>query len=207
LRGEKVMDKRFPVYISTMKLTMPRLEVYYPVVSGLDNINVQKKINSNILNLVYQMIKDQGYYENPQTTITGYYEIKTNERGILSIALTNYAFSGGAHGLTIMKSLTFDVETGKLYSLKDLFKDGSNYVDVLSEIIEEQIKERDIPIIMEFDKIRPDQDFYIADKALVIYFQLYDLEPYAYGFPQFPISVYEIQDIIKENGPLGQMLY
>ncbi len=201
------MDKRFPVYISTMKLTMPRLEVYYPVVSGLDNINVQKKINSNILNLVYQMIKDQGYYENPQTTITGYYEIKTNERGILSIALTNYAFSGGAHGLTIMKSLTFDVETGKLYSLKDLFKDGSNYVDVLSEIIEEQIKERDIPIIMEFDKIRPDQDFYIADKALVIYFQLYDLEPYAYGFPQFPISVYEIQDIIKENGPLGQMLY
>ncbi|QUH20043.1 DUF3298 and DUF4163 domain-containing protein [Alkaliphilus sp. B6464] len=201
------MDKRFPVYISTMKLTMPRLEVYYPVVSGLDNINVQKKINSNILNLVYQMIKDQGYYENPQTTITGYYEIKTNERGILSIALTNYAFSGGAHGLTIMKSLTFDVETGKLYSLKDLFKDGSNYVDVLSAIIEEQIGERDIPLITKFDKIRPDQDFYIADKALVIYFQLYDLEPYAYGFPQFPISVYEIQDIIKEDGPLGQMLY
>lgn len=201
------MDKRFPVYISTMKLTMPRLEVHYPVVSGLNNINVQKKINSNILNLVYQMIKDQGYYENPQTTITGYYEIKTNERGILSIALTNYAFSGGAHGLTIMKSLTFDVETGKLYSLKDLFKDGSNYVDVLSEIIKEQIEERNIPIITEFDKIRPDQDFYIADKALVIYFQLYDLEPYAYGFPQFPISVYEIQDIIKEDGPLGQMLY
>lgn len=201
------MDKRFPVYISTMKLTMPRLEVYYPVVSGLNNINVQKKINSNILNLVYQMIKDQGYYENPQTTITGYYEIKTNERGILSIVLTNYAFSGGAHGLTIMKSLTFDVETGKLYSLKDLFKDGSNYVDVLSEIIEEQIEERDIPLIIEFDKIKPDQDFYIADKALVIYFQLYELAPYVYGFPQFPISVYEIQDIIKEDGPLGEMLY
>ena len=201
------MDKRFPVYISTMKLTMPRLEVYYPVVSGLNNINVQKNINSNILNLVYQMIKDQGYYENPQTTITGYYEIKTNERGILSIVLTNYAFSGGAHGLTIMKSLTFDVETGKLYSLKDLFKDGSNYVDVLSEIIEEQIEERDIPLITEFDKIRSDQDFYIADKALVIYFQLYELAPYAYGFPQFPISVYEIQDIIKEDGPLGEMLY
>ncbi|MBU5677212.1 DUF3298 and DUF4163 domain-containing protein [Alkaliphilus sp. MSJ-5] len=201
------MDKRFPVYISTMKLTMPRLEIYYPVVSGLNNINVQKNINSNILNLVYQMIKDQGYYENPQTTITGYYEIKTNERGILSIVLTNYAFSGGAHGLTIMKSLTFDVETGKLYSLKDLFKDGSNYVDVLSEIIEEQIEERDIPLITEFDKIRPDQDFYIADKALVIYFQLYELAPYAYGFPQFPISVYEIQDIIKEDGPLGEMLY
>lgn len=201
------MDKRFPVCINTMKLTMPRLDVYYPVVSGLNDMNVQRKVNNTILNLAYQMIRDQGFYENPQTTITGYYEIKTNERGILSLVLTNYAFSGGAHGITIMKSLTFDLETGKLYQLDDLFKAGSNYVDVLSEIIKEQIEERDIPVITEFNKIRPNQDFYIADKALVIYFQLYELAPYVYGFPQFPISVYEIQDIIKEDGPLGEMIY
>ena len=62
-------------------------------------------------------------------------------------------------------------------------------------------------MINEFTTIRPEQDYYIADKALVIYFQLYELTPYAYGFPYFPISVYEIQDIIDENGPLGRMLY
>ena len=45
----------------------------------------------------------------------------------------------------------------------------------------------------------------MADKALVIYFQLYDITPYVFGFPMFPISVYEIQDIIDENGPLGRM--
>lgn len=201
------MDTRFPACIITMKLFMPRLEVYYPAVSGLGNVNVEKRINETILNLVYKMIRDQGYYENPETTISAYYEIKTNERGILSLTLSNYAFSGGAHGLTIMKSLTFDVTTGKLYSLEDLFKKDSNYVDVLSEIIKLQIKERQIPLITEFNKIKPDQDFYIADKALVIYFQLYELAPYAYGFPQFPISVYEIEDIVLEDGPLGRMMY
>jgi len=201
------MDKRFPVCINTMKLTMPRLDVYYPVVAGLKNTNVQKRINNTILNLAYELIQDQGYYENPQTNITGYYELKTNERGILSLVLNNYAFSGGAHGMTIMKSLTFDLETGKQYCLNDLFKHGSNYIDVLSEIIKEQIEERDIPLLTEFDRIRPDQDFYIADKALVIYFQLYELTAYAYGMPQFPISVYEIQDIIKEDGPLGELMY
>ena len=61
-------------------------------------------------------------------------------------------------------------------------------------------------MITEFTTIKPDQDYYIADKALVIYFQLYDLVPYAWGFPMFPISVYDIQDIIDENGPLGKML-
>lgn len=200
------MDKRFPVCIITMHLRMPRVDVYYPVVVGLNNTMIQRKINNAILNLVYEMIRDQGYYENLQTTITGYYEIKTNERGILSLVLNNYAYSGGAHGITIMKSLTFDLETGKLYSLGDLFKSGSDYITVLSDIIKVQIKERDIPLIVDFDKIRPDQDYYIADKALVIYFQLYELAPYVYGFPQFPISVYEIQDIIKEDGPLGEML-
>lgn len=40
----------------------------------------------------------------------------------------------------------------------------------------------------------------------MIYYQLYELTAYVFGFPQFPISVYEIQDIIKENGPLGVML-
>ncbi|ABW19703.1 DUF3298 and DUF4163 domain-containing protein [Alkaliphilus oremlandii] len=201
------MDNRFPVCINTMKLTMPKLEVYYPSIGGISDINVQKKMNNTILNLVYQMIEDQGYYKNTETTITGYFEIKNNQRGILSLTLSNYAFSGGAHGMTIMKSLTFNVETGEEYSLSQLFKPGSNYVKVLSELIKVQIRERDIPVIEEFCAIKPNQDFYIADKILVLYFQLYELVPYAYGFPQFPISVYTIQDIINEDGPLGRMLY
>ncbi|MGI6066429.1 MAG: RsiV family protein, partial [Bacillota bacterium] len=95
---------------------------------------------------------------------------------------------------------------GRLYQLQDLFKPGADYVARLSEIIGIQIERRNIPILGEFTGIRPDQDFYIADKALVIYFQLYEITPYAYGFPYFPISVYEIQDIIDEEGPLGKMM-
>ena len=139
-----MMDNRFPVCINTMKLTMPKLEVYYPSVGGISDINVQKKINNTILNVVYRMIEDQGYYKNTETTITGYFEIKNNQRGILSLTLSNYAFSGGAHGMTIMKSLTFNVETGEEYGLSQLFKPGSNYVKVLSEMVKVQIKERDI---------------------------------------------------------------
>jgi hypothetical protein len=152
------------------------------------------------------MLSDQGYYSNPRTQVTASYEVKTNERGVLSLSLNNYAFAGGAHGMTIIKSLTFDVSTGRIYSLADLFKPGSDYQRVLSAIIEKQIKEREIPVINEFTGIKPDQDYYIADKVLVVYFQLYDLTPYAYGFPEFPITVYQVEDIVDENGPLGRMI-
>ncbi|WP_337445661.1 RsiV family protein [Ornithinibacillus scapharcae] len=67
------------------------------------------------------------------------------------------------------------------------------------------MKQRDIQLIEDFTEISPNQDFYIADKSLVIYFQLYEITPYVYGFPMFPISVYQIQDIIREDGPLGRM--
>lgn len=196
-----------PAIVTSQRLFGPRLDVVYPVVCGLSDYWVQEKINRDILRQVYSLLDKQGYYENPMTEVTGTYELKNNQRGILSLSIINYAFSGGAHGMTYIKSQTFDIASGRKYKLSSLFICGSDYIGRLSEIIKRQIEERDIPLINEFTTIKPEQDYYIADKALVIYFQLYELTPYAYGFPYFPISVYEIQDIIDENGPLGRMLY
>ncbi|HNU79629.1 MAG TPA: RsiV family protein, partial [Bacillota bacterium] len=68
-----------------------------------------------------------------------------------------------------------------------------------------QITDRNIDLLDEFKGIRPDQDFYIADKSLVLFFQLYEITPYYMGLQYFPISVYQIQDIIAEEGALGIM--
>ncbi|CAK7059867.1 DUF3298 and DUF4163 domain-containing protein [Tissierella carlieri] len=196
----------FPVEIKTLKLDMRRLEIYYPQVYGLENIYVEDKINDVILEVMYNQINQQGYYDNPETQITGTWELKNNQKGILSLTLINYAFSGGAHGLTIVKGLTFDIETGKLYELPELFKPGSDYIKVLSEEVKEQIEDRDIQTLGEFEHIKPNQDFYIADLSLTIFFQEYEIAPYVYGILYFPISIYEIEDIIDENGPLGRMI-
>lgn len=107
--------------------------------------------------------------------------------------------------MTYLRSLTFDLQKEKLCTLADLFKPGSPYVDRISTLIKEQIEKRGISLLNEFTQIKPDQDFYIADKTLVIYFQLYDITPYAFGFPMFPLSVYDLIDIIEENGPLGRL--
>ena len=101
--------------------------------------------------------------------------------------------------MTVLKSVTFDVATGRIYRLQDLFKENADYVKRLSEIIKRQIQERDIPVIVDFTSIKPDQDFYIENGTLVIYFQLYELAPYAYGFPTFRIPNDEIEDIIRKK--------
>lgn len=83
---------------------------------------------------------------------------------------------------------------------------GSPYIAVISELIQAQIARRDVPVLEPFKSIRADQDFYVADRSLIVYFQLYELTPYVYGFPYFPISVYDLQQIVNEDGPLGPML-
>lgn len=184
------------------------IQVFYPQVEKIQNLHLERFINQLIVQQTQHLINLQ-VGELPSTVVEmlGTYEIKNNQREVLSLSLSNYAYHyHAAHGMTYIKSLTFDLKKGSLCQLKDLFKPGSDYVQKISSLIQAQIVEREITLLEPFEQIKPNQDFYIADKALVVYFQLYDITPYVYGFPMFPISVYDLQDIINEDGPLGRMV-
>lgn len=198
-------DRIFPIIVNTLKWKKPSIDLYYPQIKDFQNPHRQEYINKIILNTIHKQLKKQDYYDNPNTKITGTYELKNNDKGILSMTIINYAYSGGAHGMTIVKGLNFDMKTCQLYRLDQLFKPGSNYIDKVSNIIKRQIKERNFPVLEEFHKIEPNQDFYIADKSIVIFFQLYDIAPYSAGIPYFPISIYELEDILNNNTPLSNM--
>ncbi|MCF6093791.1 DUF3298 and DUF4163 domain-containing protein [Microaerobacter geothermalis] len=201
---------RLPVPIHTVMITSPGVSIYYPQVIWPSNPMVQDRINHAIYQKVYRMfdsINQQGYFQPGKTELTGNYEVKNNQRGIVSLTLSNFAYTYPmAHPVDNLTSLTTDLRTGKIYKLKDLFKPGSPYVERISENIRVQIKRRDIPVFEEFKSIRPDQDYYIADKCLVIFFQRYEIAPRPAGYPMFPISIYDLQDMIKEDGPLGIMI-
>lgn len=197
-----------PVQIFTRRITTQddMVTIDYPVVKYLESPAVQHSINRGIVSQIDMLMREQGYYKGQKIEMLGWYEIKTNERGILSLTIGNYAFTyPSAHGLTIVKGLTFDIKSGESIKLKNLFKPSADYVKVLSDIAAEQIKERNIALLGEFKGITPEQDFYIADKSLVLFFQLYEITPYYMGIQYFPISVYQIQDIIDEEGALGIM--
>ncbi|WP_419878073.1 DUF3298 domain-containing protein [Brevibacillus centrosporus] len=196
---------RLPVTVLTRTITRPGTSIYYPQLTGLANQQAETQINRALLQTVQGLIHEQQRVQvQGNTQMQGSYEIKNNQRGIFSVTMNNYAYTPQmAHGMTFLGSVSADVDTGKLYALRDLFKPGSDYIKVLSTMIKAQIKQRQIPTLSDFTTIKPDQDFYLADKTLVIYFQLYEITPYYVGFPMFPISVYDLEPIIKEDGPLS----
>ncbi|PID04180.1 hypothetical protein CSV67_01530 [Sporosarcina sp. P2] len=197
-----------PAVIETYHIsnTKPKVDVYYPVFTQLDDPKIQQKLNQVLFKEMNNMLTDNNYYDPSLVEMVATYEIKNNQRDLFSINLIVYSFTGGAHGMTYVKSLTFDTKTGRQYKLQDMFKPGSPYVQRISEYIRRHIQQWKTPVLEPFTKIKPDQDFYIADTSLVVYFQLYEISPYVAGFPNFPIPLLDLQDIIKPNSPADRML-
>lgn len=193
------------VQIVDGQFVRPRMEINYPIIQGLPNPFIQNRLNGIIRRTVSTMIRQQGF--GPETMqMLGTYEVTLNQDDLLSLYLENYKYNfRAAHGLTIRKSLTMDTGTGRVYRLADLFLPGVNYVGRLSEIVQEQILERDIPLIVEFTGISPNQAYYLTPTELVLYFQLYEIAPYSAGIVEFPIPYTQIGDILLPTGPISRL--
>ncbi|MET3576001.1 DUF3298 and DUF4163 domain-containing protein [Bhargavaea ullalensis] len=197
-----------PVNIVThpIRLARPKVNIIYPQVTGLANPAAQTKINQAIISTLSGLMHELGYGNQNLVEMAGYFEVKTNERGLLSLILSVYSFTGGAHGLTLAKGLTFDIHTGRQYRLSELFKPGSNYKQLISGQIERLIKEWNMDLLEPFAGISDDQDFYLADHSLTVFFQLYELTAYVYGFPYFPIPLKSLESVISDDSPVEKLI-
>ncbi len=115
-----------------------------------------------------------------------------------------------ASGVESVKIYNMDKATGKLLTLSDLFQADSDYISVLTQSIQRQMKERmeadesltywvdsDIPA-MDFTQLDPNATFYInEDGQLVIVFDEGDVAPMYMGVVEFSIDKQDIADIIQ----------
>lgn len=203
-------DVTLPVNVRTFVAKSGTITIYFPQIYLPHNFKSAQSINHSIREIVNGLIKKQ-YDEQDASEfgeMIGTFEIKANERNILSMTFSNYAIIPfAAHGLTFMESLNVNVKTGEVYELADLFKASSNYREKITNIINEQIKNRKMDVFSPegIETISPTQNFYLTDQTLVIYFQQYEIAPYYVGLPLFPIPIFALESIIKENGPLDSL--
>lgn len=119
------------------------------------------------------------------------YKVTYNANGIVSLYFDRYLFTGGAHGTTKRYSDTWDLKTGRRLKLKDFYPAGTDYKALLLAEISCQISRAPDQFFEYYRKLLQESfnasDFYMTDEGIVIYFQQYDIAPYASGIPQFLI--------------------
>ena len=177
-----------------------------------DNKDISKYINDEITNSIMKFFnesqKQAEEYNNALPEVENKFvanvdfDVKKNSDNILSILVKYYKFAGGAHGYYENVAYNIDTRNGKFLTLSDLFKEDIDYKNVINEEIRMQIEEliksdEQNKGVYEFKSIGDKQKFYIQDDNLVVYFDLYDIAPYAAGIPEFMINVNKIDHILK----------
>jgi|AGTN01.1.fsa_nt_gi Protein of unknown function (DUF3298). len=152
----------------------------------------------------YIEAKRSGYPFNPFGTGLDY-TATYNEKGILSMYRDYYEYLGGAHPTTTRSSDTYDLKTGRVLPLQSFFPRGCDYVEKLIKEIRAQAEKNfaENPGIY-FDnypelilKYFNSESFYISPNGLTIYYQQYDLGPYAVGILEFTISFDKLKEMCK----------
>ncbi len=125
--------------------------------------------------------------------------VSYNDNNLLSVVINEWAYTGGAHPMSYKRAFTFDTRTGDALRLADLFRDGAGYRARLNSLLTEQIAARQIPIFdfSPFAGVKDNQEFYLTADGLVVYYQLYEYTPYAFGFLEFPIPYAQLADLLK----------
>ncbi|WP_172844406.1 DUF3298 and DUF4163 domain-containing protein [Tumebacillus algifaecis] len=178
----------------------PEIKIAYPQLSGLPDAAVQKKLNHLFRKAAqYQPQPDS----RPLVTYINEYKITLRHGSILNVLYDNYEFTGGAHGMSHRKSLLLNLQDGTRYALKDLFQPGVDYVTEISDVIKQQDKTHVLDTFHPFEKIDPDEGFFLTPEYLVIYFPPIKYTPYYMSFQNFQIPYAKLSNILKPEWRLS----
>lgn len=172
----------------------------------VDKLNVLYRTNAKVyektlVNNLYQ----QAMVEYEYSIANGFpirvfevfvdYNITYNKNCTLSLYFDQYEYTGGAHGMTVRTSDTWDLIRSRMMKLKDFFICDDAYQEYIITNISIQIAEQiaagdDMYFDDYFHLVRENfkpNNFYLVDEGIVIYYDLYDIAPYAAGIRTFLI--------------------
>ncbi|EHB62384.1 MULTISPECIES: WG repeat-containing protein [Paenibacillus] len=180
----------------------PDYLVYYPQLAGMRDQAAQQTLNTKLKEM--SQVKYIPPNQQLDYSYTGDFDVIFYKHQLLELELTGYNYPfGAAHGMPSKVFAAINLDNGRIYELKDLFKAGSDYVKELSRIVGKQIQEDPQYSYVfpdSYKGIAPNQPFNVTEDALHLVFAPYEIAPYAAGFPTFTIPFTQIMNIINTEG-------
>lgn len=200
---------------NTADITVPEVAVSTESTENSEVADKTKKsadeINSEIQSITEKLIDE---FEAEKKKEDGYQDMTVKSEVIATtdqyFTLKLMCFQSAGSSAEWDYYYTIDLTTGERLKLADLFQDGSNYLDVISQEIKTQMQAQmdadsnkiywlnsDMPE-GDFTSITNDTSFYLnSDNELVITFNEGDVAPMYMGCPTFTIPNDVLADIRK----------
>lgn len=135
--------------------------------------------------------------------ITGTADVGLN--GVINYTFHEDYYGGGAHPTQLVTIQRFDMQTGRVLSLWDVFTDSCS--NTLKGLLTKKLMEREEVNTLEelhekgflemVDMFLP-QNFWLDKDSLSFFFNQYDIAPYALGQTSLSFSYEELKPYLKE---------
>jgi hypothetical protein len=193
-----------------------KIESKYPVFTEGLSKDVQEKINLKVKDFITKSVDESktefdilskelialGSSAKPQ--YLGNVSVKSDlsKNPFLNVTFEIYAFSGGAHGITMLKTFVFDSKSGEEVSLQEVFT--GEYLKTLSILSKEALESKDpngdiYSFIEEGTTPEPDNfsTYTLEGDGMHITFSDYQVGPYVVGHPEIVISYDKLDGILR----------
>lgn len=193
------------------------ISISYPIASGskiADNINslILTYISSSLIGVPEATTIQAGLdsilaERNRDTIFPPYYPYSFTLDGevlyyenVISVLLTSYRFTGGAHGNSEIRVLNIDQKTGELLTLSDIFSD----IDQLKAVNHDCFTEKYAHdtafmggLFIEPDDLPLPDNMSLESTGLHVYYNQYEIAPYYYGIIEYDIPIKSIEHLLK----------
>ncbi|MPN39657.1 hypothetical protein SDC9_187185 [bioreactor metagenome] len=119
------------------------------------------------------------------------YEIPYCDACIISVYLDQYEYAGGAHGTTMRDSQTWNLQKCSTMKLQQLVRCSIGLKTYIVNTVMDQIKRDPSSYFEDYADLVSEHfnenNFYCTTEAVVVYYQQYDIAPYAGGIREFTL--------------------
>jgi uncharacterized protein len=143
------------------------------------------------------------------------FELQRPAANAIAVAITSYAFSGGAHGYGGTSASLVDLRTGRKAELADVFGLGDTWLETLVPLVGGELKKQFTDDRPGFDDaiepaaltkmLRDPSIYYFVAERLVLIFNPYAVGPYVSGTFKVSIPYATLRPLFAANGPLGTL--
>ncbi|MEG1256671.1 DUF4163 domain-containing protein [Clostridium sp.] len=184
-------------YVS-VDINKPIVRLPNKEIEGIINSKISKKVSEFENYIVDLSKKDNMQYKKDGLPLKQYVvninnTVNYNKDNILSLTLHFYSYTGGAHGSSVDVSYNFDVNTGNNGVLEDFLGKDKKYNKIIlnnmKEIIDKNPNMYFKEVTDNINEIPYNQKFFLVNDYVIIYFDEYEIAPYAAGIVQFKIPL------------------
>ncbi len=141
------------------------------------------------------------------------YSLYRPDPNVITVALTSWAFTGGAHGYGSTGCTLVDLRTGKTVPPDGVFAPGTPWLKDIVEIVRADLKKQFVDNPGFEDALQPNKltktvntgghFCWQADK-LQIYFNQYEVGPYSSGPYTVDIPYSRLKPLLRAGGPISR---